>query len=260
MLLALFLLIPFPKGDNKNSWCSFYSPVLVSTASVQLLSGNPASRVVRAWFWCLLALFLEAANCTLALAVGLITRPCTTTGCVVAKNTRLSLDTKVSLIGTTIYEAMARCKCLSSGNERDWLPQLPLTSSWYFFPWAPCSVLWCCGAEATEGIIYSLSKFGMPEKEVDSHRTLADASRDLSPVRKSAWDVGLIVGSLFVPCMKIIVVVWYDPDLVYAISFLQPPFSQLDHIHIGCAHTSLSGSITEFLCTDANPGYIQTSY
>lgn len=86
-------------------------------------------------------------------------------------------------------------------------------------------MLQCCEGEATEGVIYGSAKFGMPEKEVDIHRTPADASLDLSPARKSAWDVGLIVGSLFVLCMKIIVVVWYDPDLVYVISFFQSPFS-----------------------------------
>lgn len=121
-------------------------------------------------------------------------------------------------------------------------------------------MLWCYGAEATQEISYGPAKFGMPEKEADSRRTLADTSLDLCPARKSAWDFGLIVGSLSVLCLKGIVVVWYDPDLACVVSFFQPPFSQTDHIHVGCVHTSVSGSTTEFLCTGANPGYIPTPH
>lgn len=54
------------------------------------------------------------------------------------------------------------------------------------------------------------------------------------------------------------VVVWHDPDLTYVVSFFQPSFSQPDHIPVGWAHTSVSGSTTEFLYTSANPGYVPT--
>lgn len=73
----------------------------------------------------------------------------------------------------------------------------------------------------------------MPEKEVGSHRKLADSSLDLCPARTSAWDIRLIIGNLFVLCLNRIVV-WYDPDLVYVVSCFQPSFPQLDYIYVGC--------------------------
>lgn len=56
------------------------------------------------------------------------------------------------------------------------------------------------------------------------------------------------------------VVVWHDPDLVYIVSFFQPPFSQPDHSPIGWARPSVSGSTTESPCTSANPGYMPTPH
>ena len=229
---------------------------MASMASVQLLSCNPASMVVRVWFWCLLGLFLEAANCTISLAVGLITQPCATTGWVLANNTRLSPKTKASL---------HRDNYLSRHGK------MPVALQWYWERLTPsatphllpvflplsCLQCACYGAEATEGISYIPVKSGLPENEVNSHRALAEASLNLSPACQSAWDVKIIICNIFALYLKKIVIV---VDVACVVSFFQSPFAQPDHIHAGYAHTSVSGSTTEILYMGVNPGYIPTPH
>lgn len=151
-------------------------------------------------------------------------------GCVLTNNTRLGSKAKASLpLGWLFTKAWQ-----GTETEPDSLsyPSPP--------PHVPSSRLLavCQGARAMQLSSYGPEKNFMPEKELRSHRKLEYSSLDLCPARKSAWYARLIIGNLFVFCLKRVVVVWYDPDLVYVVLCFQPLFPQLDCIHVGC--TSLS--------------------
>lgn len=156
-------------------------------------------------FQFLLPLFLEVADHTFSLAVDVITWPCATSCCVLTNNTRLGSKAKLSLpLGTTIYQGLARCNYHSSGTETE--PEsLSHPSPPPHIP-SPRLLAVCQGAEAVQPNSYGPEKLFMPEEEVRSHGKLAESSLDLCPARKSAWDVRLMIGNLFVLSLKRMVV------------------------------------------------------